>query len=134
MIKVKIPLIPASVNGLYKINYTHRVVYLSEEGRAFKYQAKLYFPPISFRDRVLLSISVEYHDDWFYKNGKVRRADSINLDKLMADTISEFIGVDDSRFWVWKSRKVQDSQRYTTVVIEEVGTDDDERAKKEVQP
>jgi len=116
MYKFKIPLVPESVNGLYKINYAHRVIYLSDEGKAFKYQAKLYIPRTDFTEDDTLSVSVSYHSNWFYKNGKIKRADSPNLDKLMIDTLFEAIGVDDSHLWQWSSQKVQEQDTRFTMV------------------
>lgn len=82
----------------------------------FKYHAKLYMPKVVIPERSLLGVDVQYHTDWLFKNGNIKKQDCMNLDKLMADTLSESIGVDDSYFWEWHSRKVHNPATKKTVI------------------
>lgn len=113
----KVPLLPESVNSLYKINYKFRTVYMSDEGRSFKYNAKLFMPPMQFSDNSRFSLSVEYHGDWYCKNGSVKRSDMQNLDKLVIDTIFEHIGIDDKFLWELHTKKVLDVSGFMVITL-----------------
>jgi len=115
----KIPSLPQSINSMYKINYGHRRIYLSEEGRAFKYEVKMFMPAMKFPKDSKFYLDMEFHGNWLYKNGKNKRADVQNLIKILIDAIFEGIGGDDSYVYGLRATKVQDEKIYTWV---EVGT------------
>ena len=114
----KVPMLPQSINSLYKINYAHRVMYMSDEGRMFKETVKKYMPPSSFPPDIKYSIKMFFHGNWKYKNGKNKRADIQNLIKLLIDAVFEKLGVDDSYVYYLSAGKTQDTKTFTRVVIE----------------
>lgn len=102
---------------MYKINYGHRRIYLSEEGRAFKYETKMFMPAMKFPKDSKFSIDMAFHGNWLYKNGNNKRADVQNLIKILIDAIFEGIGVDDSYVYELSAKKVQDTEIFTKVVV-----------------
>lgn len=118
--KFKIPLLPQSINSMYKVNYRTRHVYLSEEARQFKWQAKGYMPPIKFPEGTKFHLNLIFCGNWNYKNGKNRRADVQNLVKILIDAIFEHAGEsDDSYVFGVCAYKVQSNTEYTMVKIRE---------------
>lgn len=116
--KFQVEGLPPSFNKAFKINYYLRNIYLSGEARNFKTKVKMSMPPMNFPDNCLFMLVIEYHYNWWYKNGKLKKIDSANFDKLLYDAIAEKLGVDDSRF---KKRFVEDFHSevpYTLVDIQ----------------
>ena len=120
MIFFRVEGIPPSYNRLFKINYNFRGVYLSSEARSFKTRVKLSMPPASFTTANTYKITIEYHANFKYKNGKNRRLDLQNMDKLLIDAVFEKLGVDDSYLWESQQRKVQDKDKFTIVKIDKL--------------
>ena len=118
----KIPALPESINSLYRINYAHHVIYLSQEGRAFKQIAKSYMPPMKFPKGAKFRIVMTFCRNWHYKNKKNRRADIQNLIKILIDAIFEHIGVDDSYVYQLAAIKKHDPKlngnKHTVVTLE----------------
>ncbi len=54
-----------------------------------------------------LSLHLTYYQDWFYKNGSLRKLDLPNLTKLTVDAICEKVGCDDAQVWELIEKKVQ---------------------------
>jgi len=116
-----IPLIPPTYNQHIHINYAIKQVYLTKKAREFKRSVKLLTPPNSkLSDNSKLQLKVEIHNDWYYKNGKVKRLDIQNLDKLLIDAICEKWGIDDCRIWDSHFLKVQSAEKKTVVDIWEM--------------
>ena len=106
-----IPLKPISMNSLYQVIFSQRRTQLKPEARFWKTQAKAHIPSVTIEPSIPLSLSMDFHDDWYYLNGKIRRIDSPNLIKLTIDAIAEKLGIDDSVLWHVCHKKVQDKQR-----------------------
>jgi len=113
-----IPDLPTSCNRLYLINYGHRVVYLSPAGHMYKNKVKLHMPPMEFPPNAFFEVSLRFYGNWFFKNGKVKRADVQNLIKILIDALFERIGVDDSRIFAIAAFKEQSEVRKVEVRIE----------------
>lgn len=113
-----VPALPPSYNVHFKINYGSRQIYLSNTARAFKNLTKYSMPPTDFKEDSRFKMEMEYHGRWHYKNGKVKRKDIQNLDKILIDAIFERIGCDDSRLWEIKGTKVEDVCENTLVRLE----------------
>ena len=105
---------------MFLINYNFREVTLSKEAHIFKTMVKAKLPPCQFKDNALLRIEVEFHSNWYYKKGKIKKHDGDNLEKLLKDAIAEGLGISDSQFFEWQGRKVQDTESYTIVNIREI--------------
>lgn len=117
MIKFTIPVIPPSYNQHYKINYNLRQIYLDKIAHDFKKLVFLHTPPMEYGDNDVFYLKVEIHYDWFYKNGKVRKLDIQNMDKLLIDSISERLGFDDCRIWDSHFLKVQSKTFQTNIEL-----------------
>jgi len=72
-------------------------------------------PASQWPDNPYFILLVCYHNEWYYKNGKPKKQDLGNLDKLLIDAIMEHIGWDDSRVWIFQHWKVQDCKEVKTV-------------------
>lgn len=116
-LEFKIPMLPQSVNGLYKINFSHRTIYLSSEGRQFKLVTKQFMPPFTFKENSKFNLEMHFHGQWLYKNGKNKRADIQNLTKILIDAIFEKLGVDDSFLYSLMATKIQSDKTFTKVII-----------------
>lgn len=112
--KFTIPAVPPSYNQNFQINYHMRQVYLSKEAREFKKLVYLYTPAIPAGIKYTLLISI--YDDWYFKNGNMRKKDVQNLDKLLIDEVFRKIGQDDFMVWTSCISKVQSKKEQKTEV------------------
>ena len=108
MIYFTIKGLPPSYNKHCKINYNLRQVYLTDEARLFKQRVKMSMPSIKVDKDVLFNVRITYCANWYYKNGRLRRIDIQNMDKLLIDAMFEKIGIDDSHLWILEQNKRQD--------------------------
>jgi Holliday junction resolvase RusA-like endonuclease len=94
----KIPLLPVSMNKLYAINYRTKQVYMTPEARNWKTKAKMFISSFVIEKDFFYDVIIEINTALFCKNGNLKRFDAHNLTKIVADTLSERLGVDDSVF------------------------------------
>ena len=114
-----IPGIPPSYNQAFKVNHFRRQIYLTQDVKSFKTRVKLSMPAVDFPNDSLFILHITYHTNWYFKNGKPRKADLQNLDKILIDAIFEKLGVDDCRVWRLTQSKVHsDKKAFTVVCIE----------------
>ena len=120
MIHFRVEGIPPSYNQAFKINYNFREVYLSAHAKQFKNKIKMQIPPISGATSLVYAVDIKYVYNWYYKNGRLKKKDTQNCDKLLYDAISEQLGIDDSRFKKRKTTDVHSKEEcYTEVSIEQ---------------
>jgi len=118
LVEFKIPGVPLSYNQHMQVNYYQRQMYLTKDAREWKKRVKLSTPDFEIAPGALLSIYVEVHSDhWYTKEGKVRRIDLPNLDKLLIDAIANRLGFDDSIIFDSHFKKVVDNSEYTLVKL-----------------
>ena len=120
-IEFKVPFIPPSANKIYWINYNERRVYLSEEARNFKTAVKSFMPLWEVDPSVYLRFDISIYDNWYTKEGSVRKRDIQNLDKIIIDACCERLGIGDERVWERTIRKLSDDKLkdgFTVVKIE----------------
>jgi Holliday junction resolvase RusA-like endonuclease len=108
----RIPLLPVSMNKLYAINYRTKQVYMTPEARQFKSQAKLFISSFETSKTDKLSLRLDIHTDWYFKNGNPKRSDIQNLIKVVVDMLSERLGFDDSQVWSFTANKIQSSENF----------------------
>lgn len=114
----KIPTIPPSVNSVYRIIWHLKRFELHPDIRKFKSDVGYFIRPIDTENENLFSFSFEYHANWYTKNGRIKRHDGMNCDKVLYDAVMEKLGIDDSRVWKWDGKKVQnDNEKFTIVRI-----------------
>lgn len=121
-VKFKVSFLPTSVNRMYSYNHHTKTMYLTEEARHFKMAIKLACPKIQFiSDKPKIRIEIWYHSPtWICKNGKFRKRDIQNMDKILIDAISERLGVDDSHIWFHSGEKVISEKEFTEIWIREI--------------
>lgn len=116
-----IPGLPPSYNRHFQISYNLRQVYLTKEAQQYKRKTAMYIPPCpQINNTIALKVCIEYHSDWFYKNGKIKKKDIQNLDKLLLDVISARLGFNDSQFFIIHAEKIQDKEEFTEVMISSI--------------
>lgn len=92
-----LPSFPPSVNRLYDINHVQRRVRMSDQGALWKTRTIPFVKPCRWPDCLLKLTLVYESPNWLTKQGKVRRIDVQNMDKLTIDTLFAKWGWDDSR-------------------------------------
>ena len=104
----RLPTPPPSMNALYQIIYGQRRVELKPEVRQYKNTAKMYVPKFDTTKEDKLGISMSVSQDWFFKNGAMKKQDVQNMAKVLVDIVSEKMGFDDSQVWTFSLDKVQE--------------------------
>ncbi|UOF78280.1 crossover junction endodeoxyribonuclease rusA [Caudoviricetes sp.] len=115
-IRFIIPGVPPSSNSNYQVIWSQKRTILKPEVLLWKTRAKEYIPLWEPNDGDKVEVSVEVHQDWFYRNGKLKKADVANMHKALIDTICEKQGWDDSQAWYVSFAKCQCSFEEKTIV------------------
>lgn len=93
-----LPSFPISFNKLYDIDHGRRLVRLSDTALLWKTRTIPFVKPCRWPEEWLLELTLEYESpNWLTKQGKLRRVDHGNLEKLVVDTIFAKWGWDDCR-------------------------------------
>lgn len=75
-------------------------MFLKQEGRRFKDNAKMFMPKIEMPEApVVLELRIVMSHSWICKNGNIKRFDIQNLEKILIDAIAERYGFGDERIW-----------------------------------
>lgn len=109
-VSFRLPAPPISMNAMYQIHYGKRQVYMKPEVRTYKTTMKMYVPRFDVPEDGRVGIRFSVHDDWYFKNGKMRKKDVHNLCKVLTDLVTEKMGFDDSLVWEFQAVKVQDKK------------------------
>ena len=115
-VKFSVPGVPPSYNQSFKIAFKLKQVYLSPDAKRFKDKVMIHIPYFEIPDEAKITIIIKYHDNWYYKNGKLKRKDVQNMDKLIIDAIFKRLGVDDSHVWCNVNVKVQNMEEIKTEI------------------
>ena len=70
---------------------------------------------------MFLRFDISIYDNWYTKEGSVRKRDIQNLDKIIIDACCERLGIGDERVWERTIRKLSDDKLkdgFTVVKIE----------------
>lgn len=105
----RLPSPPPSMNALYQILYHKRTVEMKPEVRAYKTSAKMYVPRFETGKEDKIGISMSVAQDWFFKNGAMKKQDVQNMAKVLIDIVAEKMGFDDSQVWTFSLDKVQET-------------------------
>lgn len=108
-ISFTVPGIPHSYTRSLRINHNQRHTYLSKSANNFKDLVALHVPKWDLPDdrAYIFHLTNTFYNDWYYKNGKVKRQDVQNLDRLLIDAIFKRIGLDDKYLWQVTNKKEQ---------------------------
>lgn len=113
--------LPLSYNRHFQIIWAFKECHLSPEARHYKAKVKALLPPVTFKDNTRYKIKIDYHGNWYCKNGNPKRVDIQNMSKLLLDAIFEQLDKDDSFVWsMIEQYKIHDNQEYTFVTIEDI--------------
>lgn len=92
-----IPTLPPSSNSLYNVLFNQRRVELKPEARAWRSVAKEFIPPFKVKEAEWVDVCILLTGDWLTKEGKIRKTDVTNREKLILDAICSKQGWDDSQ-------------------------------------
>jgi len=70
-----------------------------------------------FQERQL-KVRVEVHEDWYCKNGAVKRKDVSNREKFLIDTVFEALDLEDKFIWEHEMAKIQSDEEFFTVDVD----------------
>lgn len=107
----RLPSPPPSMNSLYSIHYAMRRIFMRPEVRTYKTTMKMYVPGFEVGDNDMVELEITVHRDWMCKNGKIKKVDIQNMQKVLVDLVCEKQGFDDKHVWRCVIEKVQDDKR-----------------------
>jgi hypothetical protein len=116
-----LPSFPPSTNRLHDTNYMIRtgVVRLNDQAALWKTRTMPYIAPCHWPRGWMLKLSLVYESPtWLTKEGKLRRVDVQNLDKLVIDTLFAKWDTDDSQLVEVISKKAYGKQERILVLLE----------------
>jgi len=64
-----------------------------------------------------LKVDVEVHENWFTKEGKVKKKDISNREKFLIDSIFDALEIDDKFIFEQTMKKVQDEKEFAIIKI-----------------
>lgn len=116
-----LPTFPPSINRAQMIDHQRRRVGTSDEVLLWRTRTTPFVKPCRWPLDWLLKLTLEYQSpSWICKNGKLRRKDSHNLDKLSIDLMFTKWGWDDSRVVELVSLKRYGPREQVVVTLERV--------------
>lgn len=121
--KIKIPYKTPSVNKLYFVWNGRKI--LTSPARKLKGEIKDLVKKhrdASYVDKIL-KITVEVHENWWYKNGKVKRSDVSNREKFLIDSVFEGLGLEDKWIFDHNMKKIQNDKEFSLIKIEKIDTE-----------
>jgi len=122
-IEIKIPFKTPTINHLYTRNRygnpckTNEANKLKEEIKEIIY--KLNIQVENFLNKKL-KVIVEVHENWYCKNGSVKKMDISNREKFLIDSVFDALGMDDKFIFEHTMKKCQDTETFSIIKIEEL--------------
>lgn len=114
-----LPSFPPSINRAHLIDHKRRRVGTSDEVLLWRTRTIPFVKPCRWPVDWLLKLTLAYESpSWLCKNGKLRRKDSHNLDKLTIDLCFSKWGWDDSRLVELISLKAYGPREQIQVTLE----------------
>lgn len=135
ILEIKIPMLPPSANAIYapvNLGRKGQSIIMKKGAVEWIKQATLFLPPRKVPDNVKLRMELEYHANWYTKDGSVKQKDVRNYEKLVCDTVCRRYGINDKLVWESLVTKVQsDEKEYVMVKLYTIEAEGDERGKEE---
>lgn len=124
MIEIKIPFKTPTVNHLY-FNWNGRMIktkIAKDLDKAIKQLCEDYIVKniIISGPETKLKVSIEIHEDWFCKDGRVKKKDLANREKFMIDSIFKGFGLEDKFIFEHEMKKIQDTEEFAIVKIDAI--------------
>ena len=118
--QITIPFKTPTINHLY----WHRgnIKIITKEARKLKADIKDIISKIPFPQypEVPLKVSVDIYENWFCKNGDIKKKDIANREKFLIDSIFEAIGMDDKLIFENSFRKINSETEEKAIITIEV--------------
>lgn len=118
MIEFRLPVVPPSMNSLYNVVFALKRVELKSDVRRYKSDMKVYVPPFEVGKNQPVAMDIYVVQDWFFKNGNMKKQDIQNMVKVIVDLIAEKQGWDDSQVTSITAHKLQSDKRQYVLVKE----------------
>jgi len=105
--QIVIPFKTPSINKIY-FNWNNRRI-LSAEAKEMIEEIKEIIDELKLEKlpEKPLIVDVDVYEDWFCKDGSIKRKDVLNREKFLIDSVFKALGVDDKLIWESRFRKVQ---------------------------
>jgi Holliday junction resolvase RusA-like endonuclease len=104
-------------NKHFKINYRTRQIYLTQAAHDWKRKVHVETPKIESGEDDLIQLEIEVYQNWFFKNGKIKKEDIHNMDKILIDSMCGKWGIDDSRVQLMSIQKIQSDEEFVRVRV-----------------
>lgn len=115
---IRIPFRTPTINHLH--GHTMRgAFYLKPEAKKLKKEIKDLIKPMPQLNGQKLSVEVEIHENWFCKNGSVKRKDIANREKFIIDSVFDALEVDDKFIFEHTMRKIQSDKEFAIIKIKQ---------------
>ena len=120
MMEIIIPFKTPSVNHLYGSRGFRR--YLKPEAKELKVKIAEIVQKAKKEGFILvnsnkLTVRVEIHENWYTKDGKVKKKDIANREKFLIDSIFDELGIDDKGIFKHTMIKKQSEKEFAVVTI-----------------
>jgi len=69
------------------------------------------------KEKKTLTVVVDIYENWYTKNGEVKRKDVANREKFLIDSIFEALGLDDKKIFEHRMRKIQSEKEGAIITI-----------------
>lgn len=127
-IEITLPFATPTVNHLYgqRPGGFGRARYIKPEAKEIRKEIEEIIHNLPIKEENFLNkklkVTVEIHEDWFCKNGTVKRKDVANREKFLIDSVFGALGMDDKFIFEHSISKVQDDAfSFCTIKIEVMG-------------
>ena len=121
MMEIIIPFKTPSVNHLYGSRGFRR--FLTKEAKELRKKIAVIVKKVKEEGFMLLNtnniiVRVEIHENWYTKDGRVKRVDISNREKFLVDSIFEALEIDDKNIFKHTMIKKQsDDKEFAVVTI-----------------
>lgn len=118
---IKIPFRTPSVNHLY-FNWNNRRI-LTKEARELKKEIKDICCKMNLNEKYndkKLKVNVKIYENWFNKNGTIKKKDISNKEKFLIDSVFDGLGLDDKCIFKHQMIKIQSDKDYSIIKIDEL--------------
>jgi len=119
LVEMIIPFKTPSINHLYGQHGFHK--YLKPEAKKLREQINQIVQKIGVSSFSSTSgpfkITVEIYEDWYTKNGEVKKKDISNREKFLIDSVFEALNIDDKMIFEHTMRKIQSNEEKAVIKI-----------------
>jgi len=118
--KITIPFKTPTINHLYWHRGNMKI--MKKEAKALREEITRIIQEDTEHDPITsppvkLKVNVDIHEDWYCKNGSVKRKDVLNREKFLIDSIFDALGIDDKFIFEHTMKKIQDEKEYAVIEI-----------------